>query len=535
MEWQNEHGTQFRHISDYRKIPAPPAICAPGDYFSKLAAVLQHHVADAVSVGQSLLTFGSSWSFSEILANDGIALHADGVDGCFRLDASDLTPATVNPDRTLVLIAGMTKIQALNTFLEGKRTRNDLSMRTSGSYDGQRVAGMMATGVHGSAIGFGAFQNQVRGVHLITGPSESVWIENGPHQILSDGLVQQMTGSGAILSPQLFEAALVHLGGLGIVSAVLFEAAPYYELEVVRLTHCLVPSDLRALEEGRFGDFARRCGYDETPYFVEVVLNPFRVPRDSSPSSADFLNIADLAMITFYFERAPSLKSQVDTKPASHLLDLIGDAVPVAIREVAAVSNPLEAINPKLLYPIMILGFMMTAGTERMSWGQANGHYEPRTIAGIKIPLHNDAFAIARTDLSAALTRMSDAFVEQGGGHLVFTLRFVSNAQGTMNFTRFPETAVINVDGIRTAKSSAAAKRIAAALEADAPIAFSQHWGKMGDITKARFDREFGDPAKVDVGKPRKSRDWRIAREELLNADARRVFVNKALERWGLV
>ena len=40
-------------------------------------------------------------------------------------------------------------------------------------------------------------------------------------------------------------------------------------------------------------------------------------------------------------------------------------------------------------------------------------------------------------------------------------------------------------------------KRIAAALEADSPIAFSQHWGKMGDITKARFGREFGDPAKV--------------------------------------
>ena len=104
-----------------------------------------------------------------------------------------------------------------------------------------------------------------------------------------------------------------------------------------------------------------------------------------------------------------------------------------------------------------------------------------------------------------------------------------------MNFTRFPETAVVNVDGIRTAKSSAAAKRIGRALEADTPIAFSQHWGKMGAITKARFVREFGDPAKVTDEKPRKAYDWRIAREDLLGADARRVFVNNALQGWGLV
>ena len=396
MDWQNEHGTQARQIADYRTVSPPLVTGAPGIYFSQLAATMQNHIADAVRCGQSLLTLGSSWSFSNILVNDGIALHGDGVEGCFRLDASDLSHGTANPDRTLVLTAGMTKIQTLNTFLEGKRTPHDLSMRTSGSYDGQCVAGMMATGVHGSALGFGAFQNQVRGVHLITGPTESVWIENGPNQILSEGLVQQMTGRAAILSPQLFDAALVHLGGLGIVSTVLIEAAPYFELDVVRLTRRLLPEDLRALEEGRFDDFARQCGHDETPYFVEVVLNPFRLPRDSSPITADFLNIADLAMITFYFERRSLLESESDTKPAPQLLDLIGEAAPVAIREVAAVSNPLDAIDPKLLYPILIVGFMITAGTKRMSWGQANGHYEPRTIAGIKVPLHNDAFAIAR-------------------------------------------------------------------------------------------------------------------------------------------
>ena len=158
MDWQNEHGTLARHIADYRTVSAPLVSGAPGRYFSQLATAMQIHVADAVRAGKPLLTLGSSWSFSDILASNGIALYGDGVEGCFRLEESDLTPDTANPNRTRVLTAGMTKIQTLNTFLEGKRTCNDLSLRTSGSYDGQRVAGMMATGVHGSAVGFVRFR-----------------------------------------------------------------------------------------------------------------------------------------------------------------------------------------------------------------------------------------------------------------------------------------------------------------------------------------------------------------------------------------
>jgi len=129
---------------------------------------------------------------------------------------------------------------------------------------------------------------------------------------------------------------------------------------------------------------------------------------------------------------------------------------------------------------------------------------------------------------------MTKAFQEDNGGHLVFTLRFVTNDErqhnGHLAFTRFPETAVINVDGIRSAKSSAAGARIARAL-ADNKVAFSQHWGKMGEITCEHIEDQFG-PSSVASSRLAK---WKTARAALLDSDIQNIFQNKALRNWCLV
>ncbi|MDE8510988.1 hypothetical protein PCK05_28745, partial [Klebsiella pneumoniae] len=86
----------------------------------------------------------------------------------------------------------------------------------------------------------------------------------------------------------------------------------------------------------------------------------------------------------------------------------------------------------------------------QLTWGGANGPHVRQKILGWEIELYNAAYAIERAHLSTTLKTMLDAFHTHGGGHQVFTLRFVTKAAGLMAFTRFDDTVVINMDGLRT-------------------------------------------------------------------------------------
>jgi hypothetical protein len=117
--------------------------------------------------------------------------------------------------------------------------------------------------------------------------------------------------------------------------------------------------------------------------------------------------------------------------------------------------------------------------------------------------------------------------------HFIFTVRFVHNASGTLAFTRFGESAVINIDGAGASLSDAclnAAIAISRALDA-AGIPFSWHWGKLGTLDAAKVRHDYGDmkdPASA-AGK------WHAARAALVPPSLDRVISNTALREWGLI
>jgi len=491
----------------------------PAALFARTAALLGELMENAARADTTVLSLGSSWSFSDILKSDGWLLKTALPNQIYLLQEAQLDSRATARDR-LVLASAGTTIQRLNDFLEPK-----LSLTTSGAHDGQTVAGMIGTGTHGSVIGYGAFQNQVRGVHLVTGPGTSVWLERPEAPCLDAAFVRGFA-STLVRDADLFEAALVHLGGLGIVNAVLLEAAPGYTVGVVKRKHVLDEAALAELESGDFRAFAKRVWADSpdevpVPYFVEVILNPFRPYLGYSEDPAP-------ALVILLFKGPAGEEREPAPRPlAEDALNLIGEGA----KAEALALDDYRSIPPNWVARIVDRLFKTEPRTGRrprqVTWGDANGEHHALPF---DIELYNAAYALPRGRLREALRTMLDAFNTSGGGHLVFTLRFVTKAQGHLAFTRFDDTVVVNLDGLRKPQSSDAAKRVALALET-AGIGFSQHWGKQGVISPARVIAGFGDPAVHGT----KAWRWRNARLTLLSDPRmRRVIRTRQLEEWGL-
>ena len=104
--------------------------------------------------------------------------------------------------------------------LKLKLRENDLAMPNYGSIDHQSIAGAISTGTHGSSARHGLISQSVTGLKLL--------LANG--QVVSCGPNQNV---------DLFRAALVSLGALGIIVEVSFRAIPSFNVEWTQSLHVL--------------------------------------------------------------------------------------------------------------------------------------------------------------------------------------------------------------------------------------------------------------------------------------------------------
>ena len=112
-------------------------------------------------------------------------------------------------DRLVTVDAGI-PLHRLNPLL----ARHGLAMEILGDIDRQTIAGAVSTGTHGSGAEFGSISTQVRGLELV----------------LADGSVVQCS---ATERPELFEAARVSIGALGVITKVTLQCVPLYALHAV--------------------------------------------------------------------------------------------------------------------------------------------------------------------------------------------------------------------------------------------------------------------------------------------------------------
>ncbi len=154
-------------------------------------------VEQALAEGRRIKAVGSGHSFTDVACTDGVMVSLKRYGG---MEAHSLDP----PSATIR--AGMT-IEAAGRALEGL----GLAFSSLGDIGKQALAGAIATGTHGTSRSFGSISSQVNYVRLVDGRGRVVELS-------------------ADKEPDLFRAAQVNLGALGIVTALGFDLEPAYNL-----------------------------------------------------------------------------------------------------------------------------------------------------------------------------------------------------------------------------------------------------------------------------------------------------------------
>ena len=125
------------------------------------------------------------------------------------MDLSRWTGIVEADEKTgLVTVRSGTRLRDLNEAL----ARRGLAMSNLGDIDAQTVAGAISTGTHGTGAAFGGIATQVRGLELV----------------LADGSVVSATPAE---NPEVFAAARVGLGALGVLSTVTLQCERAYYLQ----------------------------------------------------------------------------------------------------------------------------------------------------------------------------------------------------------------------------------------------------------------------------------------------------------------
>lgn len=457
------------------------------------ARQIQALIGAAEDEGVTLRPTGSRWSFSEIAAaTDGWALETAPLNWAFTVGESNISSDYRGEHASLTLVQAGLSIAELNKHLETSLGR---SLRATGASNGQTFPGAMGTGTHGSSLDVGAVQSQVVGLQLIPGRDRNLWIERASYPVASPKLVERL-GASLVQDDQLFEAALVSLGALGVIHAVMIETAPLFLLEASQFKRPFDDTLKRAIEAG---DFAGLGLPDPgaRPYFFQLVLNPY--------------DQAEAYVKVMYQRSAPA-----GYQPDYRIKGAYGAGYDVP-GLLGRLLDRADSLTPLLTGQLMA-GQLRTFSRKRGTWGETFDYTTPRaeTIgAGLAVPA---------SDVVRALELVQAAFDDAGPAPLIYACRFVAASPGLLAFTRYDPTCVIDLDGLNSRKSLAVMEEVRTRFE-DAAIPFSQHWGKLHGLTAARVRDSYGTA--VD--------EWREARERLLpREEERRTFSSVFLDRLGL-
>lgn len=173
-----------------------PAVVARPASRDELAAA----VVDAAHAGRTVRAVGAGHSFGEAPLTDGTMISLDRMGRVLDVDRGS----------GLVRVEAGITIRALSAAL----AEHGLALANLGDVDAQAIGGAIATATHGTGARLGNLSSQVEEVELVT----------------ADGSVLTAT---ADRDPELFRAARVSVGSLGVVSALTLRTVPAFTLRGV--------------------------------------------------------------------------------------------------------------------------------------------------------------------------------------------------------------------------------------------------------------------------------------------------------------
>ncbi|MFH8439717.1 D-arabinono-1,4-lactone oxidase [Streptomyces sp. NPDC018026] len=154
-------------------------------------------VRRAAEDGQRVKAVGTGHSFTSIAATDGVLIRPQLLTGIRSIDRDAMT----------VTVEAGTPLKRLNMAL----AREGLSLTNMGDIMEQTVSGATSTGTHGTGRDSASIAAQIRGLELVT----------------ADGSVLTCSADE---NPEVFAAARIGLGALGVVTAITFAVEPVFLL-----------------------------------------------------------------------------------------------------------------------------------------------------------------------------------------------------------------------------------------------------------------------------------------------------------------
>ena len=324
LPWRNWSGGQSCEPS-VRAAPASEA---------ELAELLKKTSAPIRAVG-------AGHSFSGLVPTEGTLLTLDRISGVVDHD-----PAT----HQATVRAG-TRLAAMAEEL----ARRGLALANLPDINKQSLAGAISTGTHGTGVGIGSLSSFVTGLRLVTSSGETIDCDAGKQ-------------------PEIFNAARVSLGALGIITNIRIQAQPLYKLKR-RTWIAPIGEMLEQVPELEAGN--RNFEFYYIPYSgmaLGIVNNETDEPETPTPVNQDDDGLRELKMLEDWLGWAPSLRRWAIQKALSgHAVEervdyshktlatergvrfnemeyhLPREAGPAALREII---DTIEKNNIKVYFPI---------------------------------------------------------------------------------------------------------------------------------------------------------------------------------------
>jgi L-gulono-1,4-lactone dehydrogenase len=170
----------------------PAAVEEPRSELEVAEAVRRAHVAH-----QQVKVIGHGHSFTDIACTEGRMLSIDALDRVLAVDEGS----------GLVTVEAGISIHHLNAEL----AERGLALANLGDIDRQTIAGAVSTATHGTGRSFGGLATFIRGIEMIT----------------ADGTALRCSPDE---EPEIFHCARVGLGALGVITKLMLQCVPAFNL-----------------------------------------------------------------------------------------------------------------------------------------------------------------------------------------------------------------------------------------------------------------------------------------------------------------
>jgi len=165
-------------------------------------AELSTLVAGATERGLRVKAVGAGHSFTGVAVTDGILVSLDNIAG--------VESVRTTPEGPIATVLAGTRLRSMNEQLWAR----GLAMINLGDIDVQSIAGALSTGTHGTGARFGGLATLIRGLQIV----------------LADGSVVDCSDTE---NPDLYQAARISLGAIGIITKLDLAVQPAYTMRAV--------------------------------------------------------------------------------------------------------------------------------------------------------------------------------------------------------------------------------------------------------------------------------------------------------------